>query len=113
MYVILNVSKERGKKNMNKIKKIITWIRDFAIIMLILVILPGIVGNIENHYTREAQVIAIKGQTVVVVDKTDKVWEFEGEGFIEGDVVKMKMFTNCTNSNVYDDEIIKVKIINK
>ena len=98
---------------MNKIVEIVTGVRNVAIVGLILIILPGIVGSVENHYTREAEVIAIEGQTVVVVDETDNIWEFEGEGFVRGDIVKMKMFTNFTDSDIHDDEIINVKIVNK
>lgn len=98
---------------MNKMMEIIIWIRAFVIVVMMSIILPNITENIENYYTIEAEVIAIEEEIVVVVDKTDNVWEFEDEGFVEGNTVRMKMFTNFTDLNIYDDEIINVEIINK
>lgn len=65
----------------------------------------------ESHYTREATVINVNNDMVTVLDMTDNVWEFEGDGFTIGDNVKMSMDTRHTDSNIYDDEIVSVKIV--
>lgn len=70
------------------------------------------VEYIETHYTREATVIYTNDNNEVVVsDKAGNEWHFYGIGYVEGDAVKMKMFTNYTDSNIYDDEIVNVKIV--
>ncbi len=86
-------------------------IKGFLVFLLVFIVMPGIAGNIETHYNREGVVIAIQGDEILVEDTTENVWSFVGDGFIEGDRVKMRMFTNCTDSNIYDDEIEKVEII--
>ena len=68
----------------------------------------GIVGTIENTYTRDVEVIAIHGTEVRVADNHQRVWEFEGEGYQEGDEITVVMHTNFTTS-IYDDKIIDVK----
>ena len=64
---------------------------------------------VETHYTREAEVVSVDGTTIEVEDKRGFLWAFDGEGFEEGDSVKMKMFTNCTDSVISDDVIEDVK----
>lgn len=68
----------------------------------------GIVGTIENTYTRDVEVIAIHGTEVRVADSHQRVWGFEGEGYQEGDEITVVMHTNFTTS-IYDDKIIDVK----
>ena len=92
-------------------KKVLNSIVECTIAITLFIILPGIAGWYETHYEREGIVIAIEGTDVVVCDTTDNEWVFEGEGFIEGDLVTMTMFDNGTHSNIYDDEIDNVKII--
>lgn len=91
--------------------KVLSTIRDVAIVVIVFVLLPGICGNLETHYTREATVICVNEDEVIVNDKTGNEWAFYGTGYTEGDTVKMKMFTNYTDSNIYDDEIVNVKIV--
>ena len=74
------------------------------------IVLPGIAGNFEHHYTREAEVVEISGDVVVVEDTCGFEWEFYGEGYEVGQQVKMKMFTNYTHEEICDDEIKKVEI---
>lgn len=92
-------------------KKVLNNIIECIMVVTLLIILPGIVGWYETHYEREGVVVAIEGTNVVICDATDNEWVFEGEGFIEGDLVIMRMFDNGTHSNIYDDKIDNVKII--
>lgn len=81
----------------------------FILMTTILVIAPSITGYIETHYTREAKVTEVTGENIVVEDTTNNVWSFEGDGFIVGDKVTLKMDNNCTDNTIYDDVIVKVE----
>lgn len=70
-------------------------------------------GNLETHYSRQAVVTSVKENEIVVLDNSDHVWAFEGDGYKVGDKVTLKMFTNYTDDNIYDDEIISVKMLDK
>lgn len=80
---------------------------------LIFIGAPAFAGNIETHYTRIAEVVSAKGSSITVLDNSDHYWTFEGDGYAEGDKVSLKMFTNYTDDNIYDDEIISVKTLDR
>lgn len=63
----------------------------------------------ESHYTREATVIGIIGNTVTVMDECGYTWAFEGNDFNVNDKVKLMMNTMNTDSNIFDDKIEDVK----
>ena len=79
--------------------------------MAFFIVPMGVAGTIETHYYRTAEVVAISGDEITVTDTTDNEWLFYGDGYTEGDKVKMLMFTNYTDNTIYDDEIVKVKIV--
>ena len=86
----------------------------FIIIVLLLIVAPSVAGNIETHYTKEAVVINIKNNDeVVVMDEQNEIWSFYGKSYLIGEKVKLVMFNNYTENNIYDDEIVNVKIIKK
>lgn len=64
----------------------------------------------EHHYTRENCVVTkVENNVITVKDKCDYFWEFESDkGFAKGDKVNLKMFDNCSDCYVEDDEIVKV-----
>lgn len=66
----------------------------------------------ETHYTRDASVTAVEGSIITAVDNNGNEWAFEGTGFFVGNRVKLTMNTMHTDSNIYDDEIVNVIIIN-
>lgn len=82
-------------------------------LVLILFVCFCVCSYVETHYTREATVIEVTNNIVTVVDKCGYLWDFEGDGFKPNDEVKMTMNTMHTDSNIYDDKIENVKIINK
>ena len=84
-------------------------VKGIILIVAIFIIMPGICGNAETHYNRKGTVIEVQNDVIVVCDESMNVWEFEGDGFSVGETVTMKMFTNYTDNNIYDDEIVKVK----
>lgn len=83
-----------------------------TIMMLIVtfIIFPGICGNMQNHYIREGFVTTIeKDDYITIEDNTGNLWDIDFEDDYQiGDRVIMKMFTNYTDTNIYDDEIVKV-----
>lgn len=93
------------------LKGMINSVVGIVVAFVMLVVPAGVAGTIETHYTREGVVIAIEGSDVVVCDTTDNEWVFEGEGYIEGDKVSMLMFNAYTDNTIYDDEIVRVKIV--
>lgn len=82
-----------------------------VIALAMVVALFGIVGHMETHYTVEGTVVAVSEEEVYVVTADGNEWAFSGEGYEEGDVVVMEMWTNGTDLNKYDDEIHAVKKI--
>lgn len=80
----------------------------FILTVTFLFVAPCITGYIETHYTREAEVIEVTGETIVVEDTTNNVWSFEGDGFTVGDKITLKMDNSCTDC-IYDDVIVKVE----
>ena len=75
----------------------------------VFIFIMGVAGYIETHYTREATVIKINEDEIVVEDSIQHHWVFYGKDYKIGDKIKMTMFNNYTDSNIYDDKIIKVK----
>lgn len=95
---------------MRKNNEVVEFIFSLAVFLLVFIVLPGIVGNYEYHYTREAEVVEVSDELVVVEDNCGYLWEFYGDGYEVGQQVKMKMFTNYTHDTIFDDEIEKVEI---
>ena len=88
-------------------------IREIIILMMILVVIFYWCLWYETHYTREATVIDVTDNIVTVIDRCDYTWSFEGDDFNVNDEVELMMNTMHTDSNIFDDEIEDVKIINK
>lgn len=72
-----------------------------------------IVGNYETHYTTDGVIKATSANKILVEDKSGNEWYFEGDGYMMGDNVRLTFFTNGTDRNRKDDELIKVKVIDK
>ena len=95
---------------MRRRKEIKEFIIGLAVFCFAFILLPSIAGYFEHHYTREAEVVEVRGDVILVEDTCGFEWEFYGEGFEVGQQVKMKMFTNYTHDTIFDDEIEKVEI---
>lgn len=65
---------------------------------------------IEHHYTREqCEVLAVEGSFVEVEDRVGYTWTFFTEEENElraGEVVDIKMYTNLTHEDIFDDEVV-------
>ena len=67
----------------------------------------------EHHYTRkDCVVVQTEGQLVHVEDGQGYVWcyEVEGDAPCVGSTVDLHMYTNNTDSYIYDDEIVNVVV---
>lgn len=75
----------------------------------------GTVGHIESHYMQTGTITATDSNTeeVTVVDETGNEWTFYGTGYTENDKVRIKFYTNHTDSNRKDDTIKNVKVLQK
>ena len=95
---------------MRRKKEIQKFIIGLVAFCFAFILLPGIAGYFEHHYTRQAEVIEVRGDVVLVEDTSGFEWEFYGKGFEVGQKVEMKMHTNFTHDTIFDDEIEKVEI---
>lgn len=94
------------------------FLNNALVTMIIVGALVGamsVCSYIETHYTREdCVIVGVDGKSVDVEDRTGNVWSYEAEDEVPsvGETVLLKMFTNYTDSNIYDDEIIEVVMHN-
>ena len=87
--------------------------KKFLVNLLIVVCVIGFIGflgGMERTYTREGQVVCVKGNIVTVEDKSGFLWELETDELKEGQEVVLKMNDNNTDSIIKDDIIIDYKI---
>ena len=70
----------------------------------------------ESHYTREVKVCRVEQDIIIFTDTQGNFWEWEkkenGDSFIMGESVKLKMFNNYTINESTDDVITKVVKMN-
>jgi len=84
---------------------------NYTIITLCLIgcfILLGIVGQVEIHSTVEGVVTEVNQDCVTVKITDENFYDFYGDGFSKGDLVKVTIRDQGT-INTYDDEVIDVE----
>lgn len=78
--------------------------------MVVFFTIMAICSYIEHHYTREqCEVLAVEGTLVEVEDRAGYTWTFYTEEDNElrvGEVVDIKMYTNLTHEDIFDDEVV-------
>lgn len=95
-------------------------VTDTMIGILVVVIMVGMMcacSYVESHYTRKGCVVVeVEQRLVTVVDKTGNEWCYymDSEDYTDvpsvGTVVDLHMYTNNTDSYIYDDEIVRVSV---
>lgn len=87
--------------------------RETMMALMVMVVFVGvfaICNHIEHHYTKEqCEVIAVDGTLVEVEDRAGYTWEFytkEENELRVGEVVDVKMYTNLTHEDIFDDEVV-------
>ena len=79
--------------------------------LTIVIIMFGIVGHVETHYTRkDCKVVETSGKAVYVADNTGNEWCYVADEEVPkvGTKVDLKMFTAYTDNTIDDDEIVNV-----
>ena len=77
------------------------------LIVLTIILVLGIIGNMESTYTRAATVTNSKANIITVVDDCGYIWEYKGSATV-GDNVTLVMYDNHT-SKITDDVIKEVR----
>lgn len=89
------------------------FIFESIVLILLFIVLFICINKIETSYTREAKVTYTKNNTVLFKDENGNIWEWEKEAkekeYKEGEKVTLKMDTNNTDTNVFDDIVKRVK----
>lgn len=86
--------------------------RETMMALMVMVVFIGVFAmcnHIEHHYTREqCEVVAVDGTLVEVEDRAGYTWKFytDKEDLRVGEVVDVKMYTNLTHDDIYDDEVV-------
>ena len=64
----------------------------------------------ESHYTTQMEVVSVEDDVVTVETTRGTQYQYFGDGVNVGDVVKVRMFTNHTDTRI-DDEVVKVRLV--
>lgn len=64
-----------------------------------------------THYTKQANVVEVNDTIITVVDGHGNLWTFEGTDYQINDKVLLTMHTSYTDSNIFDDTIESVKLL--
>ena len=75
----------------------------------VFIFIMGVAGYIETHYTREATIVDVVSDEVVVIDEFGNEWSFIGDGYKVNDNVTLVIYNNTTMNTTVDDEIIDIK----
>ena len=70
---------------------------------------PIIADTYQSYYTQYGEVYLCDINETLIVDATGNIWSVYDTDFNEGDMVKMKFFTNHTDGTRTDDTIVKIK----
>ena len=77
------------------------------LIVLSIILVLGLMWGCESTYTRQAEVISVKGDIIQAEDKSGNIWEYKGSARI-GDDITLVMHDNHT-SKITDDIVKGVK----
>lgn len=76
------------------------------------VIVLGIAGYFDTHYSTVAEVYSVENNSILLVDGAGYLWEITDRPELhKGDMVKIKFFNNTTDYTREDDKIIKVTLL--
>lgn len=103
-------------KSMKKKNTIIITIQLFVVALIVLSVAIGMLcleSSIKNTRSMDAMIIYTDNNEVAIVTIDCNEWSFEGQGFEEGELVRVTFNTMGTDNNIEDDEIIKMKKINQ
>ena len=87
-------------------------IKEFVLGMFIICLMIGalLIGSyIDTHYTREATVVDVMSDEIVVVDEFGDEWSFIGDGYKVNDNVTLVIHNNTTMNTIVDDKIVGIR----
>ena len=70
---------------------------------------PIIADTYQSYYTQYGEVYLCDIDETLIVDATGNIWSVYDTDLNEGDMVKIKFFTNHTDGTRTDDTIVKIK----
>lgn len=82
--------------------------------VLVAVVVLGCMGHIDTHYTRKnCEVIKVEQGLMTIKDTCGYEWCYYSneEVYTVGTKVDLKMYTNNTDTNIEDDEIVKIVVV--
>lgn len=81
-----------------------------TMLVVLVVVFVGIVySNVMNYYDMNGTVYSIEGDTMVLLDKTDNLWEIDYTDALKvGDKIKITFYTNGTDVERIDDQIVSI-----
>lgn len=71
--------------------------------------MPIVADTYQSHYTQYGEVYLCDINETLIVDATGNIWSVYDTDLNEGDMVKIKFFTNHTDGTRTDDTIVKIK----
>ena len=85
--------------------------RNVLVIMLLVGMFCG-ASYYEHNYTRKDCVVVEASPTgAIFEDKCGFTWYVDCEGYEVGDKADLKMYNNCTNNCIDDDEVRGLKSV--
>lgn len=77
--------------------------------IIVIVLLIGKIGYAETHYSIFGEVISIDNNEMLICDEEGEVWMYDiVNNLTIGDKVKLVMWNNTTDLDIYDDEIKEI-----
>lgn len=92
-------------------KNILLTVASIILGVFFFIIVPGIGGYIDTHYTKEnCEIVEITKDYAVAVDAYGDEWSWyiEETDLKVGDVVNLKMYNSHTEYDIYDDEVVSI-----
>ena len=92
-------------------KNILVTVASIILGVFFFVVVPGIGGYIDTHYTKEdCTIVEVAEDYVVAVDTYGDEWSWwiDGTDLEVGDTVDLKMYNGHTNYDTSDDEVVSV-----
>ena len=94
------------RKNNTTILETLFFVVGFAVVIMLF----GIVGYVEQHYTMEWSVVKITDDEVILEDTVGYRWAIDNNGqYNIGETYTVTFDTHTTDNNRLDDEIVKIK----
>lgn len=92
-------------------KNILATIAGAILVIFLFIVMPGIAGYVECHYTKkDCTIVEVTEDYVVAVDAYGSEWSWwiDGTDLEVGDVVDLRIYTHHTDYDTYDDEVVGV-----